>query len=225
MLHWTYLPTALTAEAGDPEKSIFSRNTFISKEGISTLAYYGIDAGICLEQSLDESLITWKKLDVNPVIPEPKQGDPGWGVYNVSDPHIWVEGNIYYAILGGNVKPYDTYDTAYLFKSEDMLNRTYLHPFYTPNPDWTQPIEDGACPDFFNLAGRHMLLCISHSHGARSYLGKYENGHFTPEVHHRMNWPGGSCFAPESLEDNNSRRIFWAWIPDQRKGEGIEKTN
>ena len=36
-----------------------------------------------------------------------------------------------------------------------------------------------------------------------------------------MNWPGGSCFAPESLLDDRGRRIFWAWVLDQRKGKGV----
>ena len=34
-----------------------------------------------------------------------------------------------------------------------------------------------------------------------------------------MNFPGGSCFAPESLLDGRGRRIFWAWVIDQRRGE------
>jgi len=31
-----------------------------------------------------------------------------------------------------------------------------------------------------------------------------------------MNWPGGTCFAPESLVDNQGRRIMWAWVLDRR---------
>ncbi|MHC4563981.1 MAG: GH32 C-terminal domain-containing protein, partial [Planctomycetota bacterium] len=61
--------------------------------------------------------------------------------------------------------------------------------------------------------------CISHPRGARYYLGRYDNGTFVPEEHHRMNFPGGACFAPESLLDGQGRRIFWAWVLDQRRGE------
>ena len=220
LLHWTFHPTALAPAAGDPDKGIFSGNAFISKEGIPTLAYYGVSTGICLAQSLDDDLNTWTKLSDNPVITEPKEGDPGWGIYNVFDPHIWVEGDTYYAILGGNVKPDEIRDTAYLFQSQDMIHWEYLHPFYRPDPDWTDSIEDCACPDFFKLGNRYVLSCISHSHGARYYLGQYQNGTFVPEEHHRMNWPGGSCFAPESLVDNCNRRVSWAWVLDQRKNPG-----
>ncbi|MDF1514843.1 MAG: glycoside hydrolase family 32 protein [Anaerolineae bacterium] len=223
LLHWTYHPTALTPAEDDPDAGIFSGNAFVSREGVPTLAYFGIGAGICLAQSTDDDLSTWTKLEGNPVISIPQPGDPGWGIYNVFDPHIWFDGTQYFAILGGNVKPGDLYDTAYLFKSQDLVHWEYLSPFYTPHPEWTEPVEDCACPDFFQIGDRHMLLCISHSHGTRYYLGHLENERFIPEEHHRMNWPGGSCFAPESLVDSSGRRVFWAWVPDQRKGDSIYK--
>lgn len=223
LLHWKFHPTALAPAADDPEKGIFSGNAFVSKESIPTLAYYGIDAGICLAQSTDDDLNTWTKLPDNPVIPKPKEGESGWGVYNVFDPHVWVEHDTYYAILGGKVKPHEIRDTAYLFRSKDLLRWEYLRPFYSPHPDWTDPLEDCACPDFFKLGSRHVLCCISHSHGARYYLGRYQDGAFVPEEHHRMNWPGGSCFAPESLVDDHQRRVYWAWVLDQRKGDGNVK--
>ena len=39
---------------------------------------------------------------------------------------------------------------------------------------WTGAEEDCACPDFFEIDGWHMLLCISHPRGCRyySYLGR-----------------------------------------------------
>lgn len=130
---------------------------------------------------------------------------------------------MYYVILGSKVKPHDIRDTAYLFKSKDMIRWEYLRPFYSPHPDWTGPEEDCACPDFFQLGNRYVLSCISHPRGARYYLGHYQDGTFVPEKHHRMNWPGGSCFAPESLLDNRQRRVYWAWVLDQRKGDWIVK--
>lgn len=216
LLHWRFHPSALVPAPGDVDKGIFSGNAFVSIEGIPTLAYYGIGAGICLAQSTDDDLNDWTKLPGNPVIPEPKEDDPGWGVYNVFDPHIWVEGDSYFAILGGMIKPHEIRDTAYLFRSKDLLRWEYLRPFYSPHPDWTDPLEDCACPDFFKLGNRYVLSCISHARGARYYLGRYQDGTFIPEEHHRMNWPGGPCFAPESLLDDQQRRIFWAWVMDQR---------
>ena len=98
-----------------------------------------------------------------------------------------------------------------------------LHPFYTPQPNWTDPVEDCACPDFFKLGDRYMLLCISHALWHPLLSRVVARWIFIPEEHHRMNWAGGRCFAPESLIDDQSRRVFWAWVPDQRKGEWIVK--
>jgi len=219
LLHWTYHPPALVPAPGDPETGIFSGAGFVNRDGVPTLIYHGVRAGTCLATAEDDDLIRWRKHPANPVIPEPRPGGPGWGVYNVFDPHAWVEGNEYRVILGGRVKPHDLYDTAYLFRSTDLVRWEYLRTFYNPNPRLTAEEEDCACPDFFKLGDRHVLVCISHAYGTRYYLGRYQDGTFVPEEHHRMNWPGGPCFAPESLEDARGRRILWIWLLDQRKGE------
>ena len=215
LIHWTYHPPALAPTNDSPEKGIFSGCAFLDREGLPVIAYYGIGAGICLAFANDDDLINWSKSPNNPVIPEPKRGDPLFDVYRVFDPHVWVEQDVYHAILGGQVKPHNQYDTAYLFTSTDLVHWDYQRPFYNPNPQWTEAIEDCACPDFFRLDDTHVLMCISHTHGTRYYLGNYQNGTFVTESHHRMNFPGGSCFASESLVDQMGRRIVWAWALSQ----------
>jgi beta-fructofuranosidase len=220
LLHWTFHPTALSPAADDPERGIFSGGACIGLDGKPTLVYHGCWAGMCIATSDDDDLIHWTKSPHNPVIPDVQDEDPSFGVYNVFDPHPWVEGDTAYVVLGAKVKPHNLYDTLYLFSSKDMIHWDYQRQFYAPNPEWTGPEEDCACPDFFKLGDRYMLSCISHPRGARYYLGRYEFGTFIPEEHHRMNFPGGSCFAPESLLDDTGRRVFWAWVLDQRRGEG-----
>lgn len=219
LLHWEFHPTALAPAPGDPETGIFSGGAFVNKAGVPTIIYHGVGAGTCIATAEDDQLIHWKKSLHNPVIPETRPGGKGWGVYNVFDPHAWLEGETYYVILGGKVKPYDIWDTAYLFASDDLISWDYLRPFYSPYSDWTGPEEDCACPDFFKLGDRYMLICISHPRGTRYYMGRYQDGTFVPEEHQRMNWAGGSCFASESLLDDRQRRIFWAWVIDQRRSQ------
>lgn len=215
LLHWTYHPTALIPD--EVQKGIFSGCALLDKSGRPVLVYHGVDAGTCIATPEDDELIVWRKSPNNPVIPMPAEGDTGWGVYRVFDPHVWLQGDTYHAILGDMVKPYDIRDTVYLFTSKDLIHWAPARQFYNPNPHWTGEDEDCACPDFFQIGDRHMLLCISHTRGARYYLGRYDNGTFIPEEHHRMNWPGGSCFAPESLLDDSGRRIMWAWVINQMR--------
>ena len=41
----------------------------------------------------DDELIRWKKHPNNPIIPIPKPGEPGDGLYKVWDPYLWLEGD------------------------------------------------------------------------------------------------------------------------------------
>jgi beta-fructofuranosidase len=66
-----------------------------------------------------------------------------------------------------------------------------------------------------------MLLMHGHRpYGmAHYYLGHYEDEQFYPETHGRMNWQGGQLSGPESLLDDNGRRIFFGWIREARPWE------
>ncbi len=217
LTHWHRHPTALKPDSSSPEAAIYSGCAILDKHGTPTLIYHGYNSGTSLATSADDNLDTWHKSPHNPVIPEPlKPTDPGHGVYNVFDPCVWREGDTYFAALGGKIKPHNLHDTAYLFKSPDLLHWQYLHPLYTPSHQWTSDRDDCGCPKFFQLADRHYLLCISHAAGTRYYSGTYQNHTFTPDQHHPMNWPGGCSFAPETLLDAQGRLLTWAWALDQR---------
>jgi sucrose-6-phosphate hydrolase SacC (GH32 family) len=216
LVNWTFHPPALVPGRGDPDVGIFSGNAFVNKDGQPMLCWFGINAGVCVATAQDDDLLRWHKHPRNPVIPIPRPGQPGHGRYEVWDPFLWLEKDAYYCLLGGNYLP-NKKDTLYLLKSADLVSWKPLHPFYEhPDLTWTTAGEDCSCPDFFPLGDRHVLLCISHKVGARAYVGKFRGEKFYPERHVRMNWPGGMFFAPESLQDNHGRRIFWAWVTDPR---------
>jgi sucrose-6-phosphate hydrolase SacC (GH32 family) len=226
LVNWTFHPAALAPKRGDADTGTFSGNAFVSKEGKPMLCWFGIDAGVCVAAAQDDDLIRWKKHPNNPIIPIPKQGQPGYGVYKVWDPYLWLEGGTYYCLLGGNTLA-NGKDTLYACKSKDLVHWETLHPFYEhPDLTWTVLGEDCSCPDFFKLGGKHVLMCISHVIGARCYVGRLDKAQemFFPEQHVRMNWPGGTFFAPESLEDAKGRRIFWAWVIDPRISETRKAT-
>jgi len=215
LIHWRFHPPALFPSPGDPDQGIFSGNAFVNQEGKAVLLYHGVNAGNCIAVSEEDDLVHWQKLPSNPIVPNPKEGDPDFGKYQSWDPHGWLEGGTYYAIFGGN--------PATLFRSPDMIHWTYQNKFLASDLPGVEPDEDISCPDFFPLGDKYMLLCISHKRGCRYYLGHWLDGKFYPETHARMNWPGGTCFAPESLLDNQGRRIMWAWALDRLPESEIQR--
>ncbi|MBI5833270.1 MAG: GH32 C-terminal domain-containing protein [Armatimonadetes bacterium] len=225
LINWTLHPAAIVPGPTTPDKGIFSGNALVAKDGRPMICWFGIDAGVCVASAADDDLIKWDHHPGNPIVPMPREGQPGHGVYRVWDPYLWLEDGTYYCLLGGNeVKGKDT---LYLMKSPDLKTWTPVGPFYEhPDAYWTGDGEDCSCPDFFQLGDKHVLLCISHKVGARCYIGRFDKAHdrFIPERHQRMNWPGGAFFAPESLLDGNGRRVFWAWVTDCRIGPTRART-
>lgn len=223
LVHWVHHPTALAPHPGDPDKGIWSGNAFVNKRGEATILYHGFGDGNCIATSSDDELTNWIKSPTNPIVPNPKEGDPDFGKYCSWDLHGWLEGDTYYAIFGTDPSfvARGGSSSPALFSSDDLIHWKYLHPFIEIETDDVRidADEDCSCPDFFKLGDKYMLLCISHKRGCRYYLGRYENQKFYAEHHARMNWPGGTCFAPETSLDNKNRRIFWAWVQDRRPQE------
>lgn len=52
--------------------------------------------------------------------------------------------------------------------------------------------------------------------GAHYFIGDFANDRFSIQQHGRMNWPGGTFFAPEQLQDDKGRNIIWAWVPERK---------
>jgi beta-fructofuranosidase len=218
LLHWRLHTTALYPGENDVDYGIFSGNCFINNEGEAIMLYHGVKAGNCIATSNETELDNWIKLPSNPIIPIPEENSPEDELYSSWDPHGWVENDTYYAIFGG--------PNPAIFTAKNLDDWKYKGPFMTREmPDVDDEHEDVSCPDFFKLGNKHALLCISHERGARIYFGEWKNDQFHPEKHQRMNWSGGTCFAPESMLDDKGRRIMWAWVLDRREKLHIRDLN
>lgn len=216
LVHWVHHPIALTPtpDGGDRD-GCFSGGAFIGKEGVPTFIYYGLHEGICLATSEDDMLIHWTKDPANPVIPEPRPGQPDFGKYTIHDPCAWLVGDRYYALVNRR-DPDGKGDGAFLFKSSDLHRWAYVGPFYQSKRQWTEADEDCAVPDFFGLGSSHMLIFTSHLQGTQYYLGHYDGDRFEPETHGRMSWAGGQLGGPRTLADGQGRRIFFDWVRELR---------
>ncbi len=217
LVHWIHHPPAiLPVFDGSMPNGIYSGD-MINDAPVPTIIVHIPKQGTCIYTAEDDELIRWKPNPANPVIPL-TNAQPEAVIF---DPCAWKEGDIYYALVGNkNKTPGYEGDSSSLFRSSDLVKWEYRGPFYKSDRKWTKEYEDCACPDFYPLGDRHML--ISHVHRPwnhlQYYIGKWDkqNEKFLPESHGYMSWPGGSVCAPETLLDNKGRRIFWGWIMEAR---------
>ena len=218
LVHWTHHPIALAPEPGQPDWNGCYSGCAVVNHGVPTLVYLGVPGGICIATSTDDELIHWVKYPQNPVIAWPKPEEKK--DYKTFDPSVWRNDDNWYAISGWGrcfARPDEPEgDTAFLFKSPDLVHWEYLHPFYQSDRRWTDADEDCAVPDFIPLGGKHVLLFASHKRGAQYYVGRYQADRFEIEYHGRLNWPGGQLIAPNTMLDDNGRRIFFGWVNEGR---------
>lgn len=188
LLRWRDLPLALYP---DMEHAVFS-GAVAAGERDALAMYYGYDIGIMIARARDPMLLDWEKLNGGaPVIPHPYGASKGLP-YRPFDPFIWREGDGYYALSGTFTGSDD------LVGGESHRNEVAIHVFHSKNLiawDYLGPLmeeqrflpegNDGACPYFYPLGEKHLLIFFSHSTGAHMLLGNYDSKRhrFTPEKH------------------------------------------
>ena len=203
LIHWRDLPYAIYP---DPEMRCFSGATYVEENRVIAM-YHGTEAGNMVAVSSDPLLLNWSKLTGEPVIPiASPDGAPL--PYNVFDPCIWKKDGVYYALSAGTLphKPSGKRTRAdFLFRSEDLTTWEYLHPFVVGDR-FTRVGDDGACPYFWPIGDRHVLLFFSHMSGGQALLGDYDTDRdkFVVTSHADFNFgafgPGG-VHAPSATPD------------------------
>ena len=171
LVHWRDLPYCIYP---NPERCCYSGAALVEEDRVIAM-YHGTVAGNMVAVSSDPLLLNWEKVTGGPVIPmPPKDGPPA--PYNVFDPCIWKKDGVYYSLSAGT-KPEGPAGKPrranYLFRSEDLARWTYLHPF-VEDDDYTLVGDDGACPYFWPIGDRHILLFFSHMSGPQYLLGDYD---------------------------------------------------
>ncbi len=166
LIHWRDLPYAIYP---NPERACFSGSTLVEEDRVIAM-YHGTRVGNMVAVSNDPLLLNWEKVTGKAVIPL-RNPDGSRPPYNVFDPCIWKKGNMYYSLSGGTLP--GGVRANFLFRSKDLAKWEYLHPF-TENDRYSLVGDDGACPYFWPIGNRHILLHFSHMSGGKYLLGDYD---------------------------------------------------
>jgi beta-fructofuranosidase len=210
LVHWTDLPIALHPDTG-PEDGCYSGQALVEDDH-AILMYFGTEAGNCIATADGPLLTDIKKSPENPVIPIADDAP-----YEIFDPCIWREVDTYYSLSGWKR---DGRTSEFLFRSTDLEDWEYCGSL-VEDGHHTEPGEDGAVPNFFDLDGHHVLLFFSHKRGPQYYVGDYdpETETFDIRTHGRLNFGGidnGNLHAPSVMRANNGRQIAFFNVVEGR---------
>ncbi len=170
LVHWRDLPLAIYPS---PEEKVYSGSTLAEADRVIAI-YHGVSAGTMVAVSHDPLLLNWEKLGDGAVIPLPAPGEKL--PYNVFDPCLWRHGRYYYALTGGTTLKGPggkRVRAEFLHRSADLVKWEYLHEFIDGH-DYSRVGDDGACPYFWPIGDRHILLHFSHLSGGKYLLGDYD---------------------------------------------------
>ena len=178
LVHWRDLPYCIYP---NPERCCFSGSALVEEDRVIAM-YHGTEVGNMVAISSDPLLLNWEKIGNRAVVPMNKErtfaGNVPIGMHppRVFDPCIWKKGDSYYSITGGQLPtgPGGKLIRAnFLYRSVDLEHWEYLHPF-VENDLYSMVGDDGACPYFWPIGDRHMLLFFSHTSGGQYLLGDYD---------------------------------------------------
>jgi beta-fructofuranosidase len=205
LIQWRDLPYAIYP---NPEKCCFSGATFVEDDRVIAM-YHGTEVGNMVAVSSDPLLLNWEKLTGEAVIPFVDADDYG-RPYRVFDPCIWREGEHYYSLSGWHIdglRGVDGRKINHIFRSKDLVSWTYMGEF-VENLRFQLAGDDGACPYFWPIGEKHILLTFSHRRSAQYIIGEYdtERQRLIAETSGSLNCGAvgnGSIHAPSAFPDGD----------------------
>ncbi len=167
LIHWRDLPYAIYP---NPERACFSGSAMV-EEGRVIAMYHGTTVGSMVAVSGAPLLLTWETVTGKAVLPH-AQGLP----YNIFVPCIWKQDGVYYALTAGtlpNGPGGKRVRAEFLHRSQDLAKWEYMHPFLEDDR-YGIIGDDGACPYFWPIGDRYIMLHYSHTSGGKYLLGDYD---------------------------------------------------
>jgi len=209
LVHWEHWPIALAPTPGGPDKDGCYSGCAVVQGGVPTLVYTGVHPEVqCIATSAD-GMRTWRKYEGNPVIDAPPED---LEVTGFRDPCVWQEGEVWRMLIGSGIEGVG--GAALLYQSEDLRRWEYLQPLCVGDVAHTGRMWE--CPDLFPLRHKHVLV-ISAQPLRRSlyFVGTYGEDRFIPENRGVVD-AGGHFYAPQTMLDDQGRRLMWGWIWEGR---------
>jgi beta-fructofuranosidase len=214
LVHWRDLPLALEPTPGSVDEDGCWSGRAVAHDGEVYLLYTGIRDGQqrpCLAKALDDTLVSFEKLDANPVISEePLPGLVGFRDHAVRE----ADGEIRQLIgsgsraLGGCLLEY---------RSKDLLSWDYCGVFVSARSAGF-PGDMWECPDLFRLGDQWFIVVSVLQHGepggVMSIAGFIERETFLPRLTARTD-TGSRWYAPQSFDAPDGRRICFGWLRER----------
>lgn len=244
MISWKTLPAALAPDQDYDKLGCFSGSA-IEKDGNHVLVYTGVTRTELPDGSTEERQNqciaygdgrTYEKSLKNPVVTGEMMPE-NCNRIDFRDPKVWKKGDTYYLIVGN--KNTEQKGQVVLFSSRDLEQWKFETVLAENSTGKIGTMWE--CPDFFELDGRHFLICSPQNMKAEKY--RFHNGHnsvyfagtydeakheFQKEEPQPLDY-GLDYYAPQTTELPDGRRILIAWmkswdaclIPDEQKWQGM----
>lgn len=222
LIHWEELPIALVPDQPYDKDGCFSGSA-IEKDGKLYLMYTGhVEKENKTYQTqciaISEDGIHFDKVAQNPVI-DAKLLQGHGNIHDFRDPKVFQRENKYYSVVAS--KNELNHGQILLFESNDLISWSFTSILL--EGDETQGIM-WECPDLFYLDGKDVLimspiqipkkgLSYHNVSSTVAFIGEvdWETGKFQVENYHEIDF-GLDFYAPQTLEDDQHRRIMIAWM-------------
>jgi beta-fructofuranosidase len=224
LINWEELPVALAPDQTYDKDGCFSGSA-IEKDGKLYLMYTGhvYDEGVGVTyqtqcMAVSEDGIHFTKMEQNPVIDQRQLGENG-DIHDFRDPKVFQREGCYYSVLATKTK--DERGKILLFESKDLIEWSFTSVLLEGQKGQGVMWE---CPDLFHLDGKDVLIMspiqiepkafeFYNTSSTVAFIGKmnWENGEFQVENYHEIDF-GLDFYAPQTLEDDQNRRIMIAWM-------------
>ena len=216
LVHWEDRPVALTPNPDGPDRDGCWSGCAIDDDGTVHMLYTGGRDGRqlpCLATAVDETLDVWKKNPENPIVAEPPVeldilSTDHWDA-EFRDHSVWRENGSWYQLIGSGIAGVG--GTALLYRSDDLLDWTYLGPLYTAESEAEGHMWE--CPELLDF-GEERLLHVSNYEHVRYFLGTVRDARFERETSGILDY--GDFYAPQTLRDGSGRLLTFGWLKEAR---------